>query len=317
MSNPGDAEGDHARASDARGDVCLITISYRGDFDLARDLCASVDRFADPRIEHVLVVPRSDFSLFAPLATGDRRLLAVEDILPKGYTRLPLPHQIKLGSIYRRLIREIWLGPTGLVRGWIVQQILKMSAPAVTRREVMVFADSDILLVRPLSANLFSDDAGVRLYRVPGATLDSAMHQQWHTVSARLLGLEAKSYFGADYIGNLVTWRRDVILQLQTRLAAVSGERWDKVVATEKAFSEFILYGIFAEHVLGLTQCGHVPTSQDLVHASWHYPMNTSAGLDSFVKGFEPHHVGVAIQSTERFTLLQRRGLIEKIVSSD
>jgi hypothetical protein len=311
-----DFGGDQAGTPDVPRGVCLITISYRGDFELARDLCASIDQFADPEIEHVLVVPRSDLSLFSPLAHAGRRLIAKEDVLPEGYTKLPLPHQIALGSLYRRLVREIWWGPTGVVRGWIVQQVVKMTTPAITNRDVIVFADSDIVLVRPVSASLFTDEAGVRLYRVPDATQDSAMHRKWHTVSARLLGLDSKPYFGADYIGHLVTWRRDVILQLQNRLTAVAGERWDRIIAREQAFSEYILYGIFAEHVLGLQHCGHFPTNQDLVHASWHYPLNTSAGLDEFTKGFEPHHVAVAIQSTERFTVDERRALIRRTVKS-
>jgi hypothetical protein len=306
---------DLAGTSDVRRGVCLITISYRGDFELARDLCASIDQFADPEIEHVLVVPRSDLSLFSPLATGGRRLIAVEAVLPKGYTRLPLPHHISLGP-YRRLIREIWWGPTGPVRGWIVQQILKLSAPAITRRDVIAFADSDIILLRPVSASLFANEIGVRLYRVPGATEDSAMHRKWHTVSARLLGLDPKPYFGADYIGNLITWRRDVILQLQIRLATIAGERWDKIIAREPAFSEYVLYGIFAEHVLGLQASGHFSTNQDLVHAGWHYELGTPAGVDEFVDGFEPHHVALAIQSTERFTVDERRALIGRTVNS-
>ena len=311
----GDFDGDQARTSDLRRDVCFITISYRGDFELARDLCASIDRFADPEIEHVLVVPRSDLSLFSPLVNGSRRLIAVESVLPGGYTKLPLPRRIALGP-YRRSIREIWWGPSGLVRGWIVQQILKLSAPAITRRDVIVFADSDIVLVRPVPASLFMNGTGVPLYRVLGATKDSAMHQKWHLASARLLGLEPRRYFGADYIGNLITWRRDVVLQLQARLTSLGGEQWDRIIAREAAFSEYILYGIFAEHVLGLSDCGHFPASRDFVHAGWHYPLNTSTGLDEFVEGFEPHHVGVAIQSTERFTVDERRVLIRRTVSS-
>jgi hypothetical protein len=297
-------------------EVCLVTVSYRGDLELARDLCASIDRFADPEIEHAVVVPRSDLPLFSPLAAGTRRIIAVEDVLPEGYRRLPVPSHITLGR-YKRLIREIWWGPTGLVRGWIVQQILKLSAPAITSRNVIVFADSDIVLVRRVSAGLFAAENMVRLYRVPGATEDSTMHQEWHTVSARLLGLLPTRYFGADYIGNLITWRRDVILQLRAHLTAVAGKRWDKLITREKAFSEYILYGIFAEHVLGLHHCGHFSTSQDLVHAGWHYPLDSQTGLDEFVKGFKSHHVAVAIQSTERFTLEERRNLIRMTVDSE
>ena len=112
-------------------------------------------------------------------------------------------------------------------------------------------------------------------YRVPDATENSAMHQKWHTVSGHLLGLDPKPYFGADYIGHLVTWRRTSYCSCKTDLRRLVVSAGIRTIAREKAFSEYILYGIFAEHVLGLQQCGHSATSQDLIHASWHYPLNT------------------------------------------
>src|SRR3546814_11714277 len=115
--------------------ACLITVSYRVDLVLARGLCASVDAFLDERVEHVLVVPRSDEQLFAPLLTARRRLVLVEDVLPRDYRKLPLPQRIHVGP-FRRRLREMWWTPRGVVRGWIIQQVLKLSAPAARKSVV-------------------------------------------------------------------------------------------------------------------------------------------------------------------------------------
>ena len=239
-----------------------------------------------------------------------RQIIAKEDVLPRGYTKLPLPYKIDLRPVFYKLLREMWWGPTGLVRGWIVQQILKLAAPALSDADLFIFADSDNVLIRPLTVDNFLIDGQPRLYHAPGATIDSEMHRKWHRVSAKMLGLSPRDYFGADYIGHLVTWRRDAVLALHKKLEEVSGKSWDQAVARELAFSEYILYGVFAEHVLGPAS-GQTPTSQEIMHASWHYPVNTEEGRRAFIDGLEPHHVGVAIQSTDDFTLEQRRQFIE------
>jgi len=288
-------------------------VSYRGDFELARDLCRSLDSYLDEEIEHILVVPRADLLMFSPLAGGRRRVVTVEDVLPRGYLQLPVPREVRLGRFVKR-IREIWIGPGGAVRGWIIQQILKLSAPSFTDREVIVFADSDIVLVAPLTAERLVRGDRVRLYRVPGAAADLPTHVRWHEASARLLGLEARGYLGADYIGNLITWRRSTILRLQECLSrGAPGRRWDKVVARRRGgFSEYVLYGVFADLVLGADESGHFAATEDLVHAGWFFDLSTDDGVEDFVGGFTAGQVGVAIQSTERFTLDQRRDLVRR-----
>ena len=290
----------------------LITISYKGDLDLARDLCASVDRYTDAQFEHILIVPENELELFQPMSGERRRILSKESVLPKGYTKLPLPYKIDLRPVFYKLLREMWWAPTGLVRGWIVQQILKLAAPSLTNREIIVFADSDNVLIRPLTINDLMIDEKLRLYHAPGATQDSVMHRKWHKVSARLLGLEPRDYFGADYIGHLVTWRREAILSLQSKLEKIGGRPWDQVIARELAFSEYILYGIYAEHLLGPAS-GQTPSSKEIMHASWHYPVHTEEGRAAFLNGLEDHHVGVAIQSTDDFSLEERRALVARM----
>jgi hypothetical protein len=288
----------------------LVTISYRGDFDLARDLCRSVDRFLDQRVEHVLVVPRSDEQLFAPLRSPWRRIVLVEDVLPAGYHRVPLPQRIRIGSYHRRL-REMWWTPRGLVRGWIIQQIVKLSAPSYIESSTVAFADSDVVLIAPLPLERLTDSRGTRFYAVPGATSDSEMHARWHSIARRLLGLGGTGYTGADYIGNLITWNRSDIVALQERVARVAGRRWDAAIVGLRAFSEYILYGVFVDRVL--SDAGERSTSEDLVHAGWFYDLASEQGIAEYVNAVSESAVGVAIQSTEPFTLAERREIVERI----
>jgi hypothetical protein len=290
----------------------LVTISYRGDLELARDLCASVDAFLDPAIEHVLVVPRSDKRLFAPLASPRRRIVLVEDVLPRDYHKLPLPRRINLGLFQRRL-REMWWTPRGLTRGWIIQQILKLSAPEYVRSPTIVFADSDIVLVAPLTADRVASEGATRLYAVPDATADSAMHAAWHRTAQRLLGLPVTGYSGADYIGNLITWHAQSVLALQARIAETTGRRWDVAVLGEHEFSEYILYGVFTQAVLH--GAGHRPSAEDLVHAGWFYDLSSEGGIRAFVEGVSGAPVGVAIQSTEHFTVEERRDIVRRVAA--
>ena len=292
-------------------DVSLLTVSYRGDLELARDLCATVDRFWMPGAEHVLVVPEADLALFEPLVGPSRRVVTVESVLPKGYVQLPAPRRVRVGPLNWR-IREIWAYPGGVVRGWIVQQVIKLASPSFIDREVIVLADSDIVLVAPVTIDRLVHGDSVRLYRSPEASADLATHVRWHEVSAELLGFEPRGYLGSDYIGNLITWRRSNVLELQRHLSRVAGKRWDKVVARQRQFSEYTLYGIYAEHVRGEERSGHRAEAEDLVHAGWFFDLDGDEGIEEFVDGLTPGQLGVAIQSTEPFTLEERRELIRR-----
>lgn len=293
--------------------VGLVTVSFRGDLALATELCVSVDRFVDPGMEHVLVVPSSDVRLFAPLTTERRRIVTVESVLPASYRRVMRSFRLELGPFSRRF-REVWVTPVGLIRGWIMQQIVKLSSDAATAADIIVFADSDLVFVAPFTNDHLVRGNRARLYLRPGETRESSKHRAWHAASAKLLGLPTNDYFGADYIGNPVSWRRDVLAKLKTRIAEVSGRRWQDALAGTHTLSEFILYGVFADHVLGGDANGHFHDQRDLTHASWHYDDGRNGGLEAFSRNLGAEQIAVLIQSTEDLGLEDRRQLIEKMI---
>lgn len=271
--------------------LALLTCSYAPDFERCRQLCRSVDRFASGFAEHVLIVPRRDHALFAPLLRDGRRMVAAEKLLPNWIGRIP------------RSRRWWWSARSLPVRGWIVQQIIKLSAFEACADDVngLVFVDSDVQLVRAFSPEPVLQDGRLRLHRVPGHGKKD-FHLRWHRSTAKLLGLPATDYFGADYIAQLVSWRRDHVTALQRHISEQSGSDWRATICRTLHFSEYTLYGIFVEHVLGAsgdTFPGHYADDRDLCHCSWDHPDRVvdRERLIDFLNELEPHHAAVLIQS--------------------
>ena len=195
-----------SRPADARTDAldaALFTCSYRGDLAVCTLLCETVDRFVPAHMHHTLFVPEQDLALFSGLASTRRSVRTQESLLPRGFWKLPLP-----GPRWRRRLglprRDVFLTPYSLpVRGWIAQQIMKLSATAESPSEIVVHVDSDNAFVRPFEAGHVVREGRVRLYRNPSmVALES--HRAWHRAAGRLLGLEPSDFYGAEYIDQLV-----------------------------------------------------------------------------------------------------------------
>lgn len=263
--------------------LSLITCSYGPDLDRCRTLCASVARHVDPAIEHVLIVPRRDRDAFAPLAGDRTRLVTVESILPIGARLLPWQ-------------RRWWLtAGSPPVRGWIMQQVTKLAAIDATERDAVVFADSDVVFVRRFEPGMVFEDGGLRLYRAPGPP-PKPTHQRWHAAAGRLLGLEPADGYGADYIGQLIAWRRDTVHALRRRISQTAGGKpWASVLCNTLHFSEYILYGVFVEHLLHGQ--GHRYTDRELCHCSWHHQVRSAADVERFLEQIAPDQVAVLVQS--------------------
>ncbi|EAQ96646.1 DUF6492 family protein [Congregibacter litoralis] len=236
-------------------ELSMITCSYAPDFNRCERLCRSVDRWVSGDITHWLVVPARDLSRFRKLSNGRRNIVAVEDIVPGSFKQLPRSHRWWLD-------RRAWP-----VRGWVMQQVTKLSANAVTSAEFIIFADSDLQFVRPFSRDHVVDHDQLRLHRIAGAK-NSGEHLSWHHKAADLLGTR-RQYFGHDYIGQLITWRRSHLEGLQKHLEDTHSRPWYQGVARALKVSEYILYGAYIDAVVGIDNSGHFSCDEDLAHCCW------------------------------------------------
>lgn len=236
--------------------ITLITCSYGPDFERCQRMCRSADQWVDSSIKHLLIVPARDRQRFLSLETTRRSVLAVEDVVPAPFWQLPMT-------------QRWWTDEYGWpVRGWIMQQVTKLSANFATDAEHIVFVDSDLQFINPFTRQTVLDEEGrLRLHRQPGAK-QTGEHLRWHHRAADLLGVERR-YFGADFIGQLISWRRSHLVELQAQLEYANARPWYRSVSRSLGVSEYILYGAYIESFVGQEHSRHYRSEEDLCHCCW------------------------------------------------
>lgn len=289
--------------------VCLITPSFGPERRLFARLGRSVAAWTGPTVEHLVIVARSEIPQFHPLLPPRARVVAIEDLLPEAGLWLlpswlnPLPSR-----------RQVWITPHAPpVRGWILQQILKIAAASQTRAPILAFADSDSMLVRPLTPESLCAEGRPRLFVERGVCGAFPSHHAWDAVCRRLLGLAPVPYGGDNYVDSLPIWRREVALAMAARLESVAGRPWWQVLARCLRFSEFHLYGLFAEHVMGLEAAGQTADPRKVCLSSWDFDLRDPAEADRFVAALEPHHLGVTVHSRCGIPFARRDALLDRV----
>jgi hypothetical protein len=284
-------------------ELAIITPAFSSHLPLLEISAEGVDRYCEQQIKHYIIVSGREYPLFRHLDGTRRRVISVEDVVPLPVFRLPL---LVKG-------REVWvLDWHRPVRGWILQQIIKLCAPEITDADIIVLLDTDVFFVRAFSLESLVRDGRVRLWREPGAgTLEYQM--AWNRTASKLLGLPTRNYYGADFEGNLISWRRDVTLEMRARIAAVSGAHWLRSVVCDKRLSEYQLYGVFVQEVLGAQDVRHLPSNDELCLASWRLE-EAGDRRQLLAKHLQPYHVAVNIQSNLHLPMAEVRQLVDAAV---
>ena len=266
----------------------IVTPSFGPDFERCRLLVESVKEFVPGTVEHLLLVDRQDVPQFSQLAGPRTRVVEVESVLPRWIMRVP-------GG------RRWWLSLKTLpVRNWILQQVAKLAVGEHIDADAYLFTDSDVTLIRPFDpAEYLNPHGRLRLFRVPGAA-QLPTHFKWHQTASVLLGAPPTDYFGSNYIGNMISWRRDHLIGLYRHIEKVHSRPWAEAVCRRWHLSEYILYGVYVEHVLGGGK--HYYEDQAHCHISWDYDVSTPSGLDNFFAEVRPEHVAVMVSSKAGLT---------------
>lgn len=289
----------------------VITPSYRGDHALCVELCRSFDRFAADGIDHVLVVPRRDLALFSPLANARRTVIVKEDVLPRWIVTVPFPPVVRLPFIGTKRMRTLWVTPRlRPVRGWILQQIVKLSADRFTDADVFVFIDSDGAFVRPFGPDTICRDGKVLLHYEPDCIERSLdLYAGWQNVACDLIGVPHYPYARDNYITGLAVWRRDRLVELQRRIEETSGMDFRAALVRCRHLSEYVLYGVYCDR-LAEGDGGHYRHSPHLVLLEDALDVSREDDVERLLRDMLPSHVVVLIQSTSAWTLEARRRAI-------
>jgi hypothetical protein len=117
------------------------------------------------------------------------------------------------------------------------------------------------------------------LFRVTNeVTADQAAHSRWVATSHQLLGLPVPPLPAPDYIGHIIFWDRDTTRTMVSRIESVSGRDWVEALCRTRDFSEYMLYGYFAESDRA-SAAAHAPISSTPCVSYWEAPRLDKAGL--------------------------------------
>ncbi|RBQ21770.1 hypothetical protein DP939_03505 [Spongiactinospora rosea] len=282
--------------------LAVVTPSYPPDLPLFADLHESVLAHTQDATIHHVYVPPGDLRLFSRFQGPRCRVSVRSRALPRRYLRLPS------SEIYVNARR-----PWPPVRGWITQQAIKIHATASADADVVLIADSDVVLVRPTKAERFVRDGQVVLYREDDAVHASmTRHVIWHQVARRLLGLSPPPSLPLpDYVGPMIPWDPAIVRAMQRRITEVTGRHWLDAFTAEMHISEFILYGVFVDEVLGQSQ-ESPPVDTTFCHTSYDPDPWDEATAVAFAGRLGPQAVGMAISAKSNTPHHARRAAIRR-----
>jgi Family of unknown function (DUF6492) len=269
--------------------IAVITKSFAPDFELCAALNRSVLEFAPGTVQHHIIVPRSDLGLFAQLSAPRTFIRCEADLLPRTFVSVP----------FRNIMLNL-RQPFPPVRGWILQQVVKLAAVAASEDDVVLTVDSDVEFIRPFTAENFMRDGNVRFFRKPDE-IDRRLprHMTWHRVARSLLGLPPAEPPYPDYISSLLAWNPVVVRQMLAQVEAVTGRLWTTAIAGQIDFSECILYGVFVDAVSG-APANSFASEDELCLLHWEHAPLTPHGAADFVRKVRPTDVAAMIPSKSR-----------------
>lgn len=278
----------------------LITPSYAADFERCQLLVESVERCLTGDTKHYIVVDRRDIKLFRPLTSSKVHLLVVEELLPPYFFRVPG-------------LKNWWISLRTLpVRNWILQQLVKISVCDVLDENVLVFCDSDNTFIRAFNIHsCLTQNNRLALLKVDFQNQDI---YQWTEVSQKILGIKDKMINPATYVSNMITWYKPNIVKMRNYIEQINQTDWIRVLCRYRNISEYMLYGIFVDYVLGLEEANHFLFDTELIKPSWSIPLNTEDEIGKFFEPsqFKDSHIGVMIHSKDNVSISSYAEKIKK-----
>jgi hypothetical protein len=270
------------------GSVAFVTVSYGPDRDRCALLSRSLEEFA-PSGEHLVVVDRADLPLFRALRNKRTTLVATEEVLPLWLRRLDL-RRVGVRS-------NLWIQARGRpVRGWLVQQLVKLALAEELTADVLIHADSDVVLMRPFRISSVTDqDERVRLVAEPDAVDESLPdHVLWHRSAEKLLGIGPADFPIQNFITSLVPWKRSNAVALLEHVERNTGRHWLRALTAAWDVSEYTLYGRFVTDVLG-ESAGQYLTSESLCRDYWSRTPLSTTELELFLESVAPEQIAVSL----------------------
>lgn len=289
----------------------LLTCSMARDIELFALLAESVDRFVPQAVQHRVIVPAADVTAFARFGNVRRQIVSQDDVLPFRARKLPktLGH---LSPIVGALRRPLYLTPGfNLVRGWVLQQILKIEATRTSDADVVLHVDSDVFFVRFFETEMVLPGGRPTFFHVPAESL-SAEHDTWTAVADRILGIATGTVRQGHYVENCIPWSPKIVRRMTDQIVQTNKRAWHDVLMQESSFSEYFIYGRFVNVVDSVVE---VEARSNTVCKTYWSDIATSFAQDMNSIVLPGDQVALAIQSTEDVSVADRRRMFERYSS--
>lgn len=302
--------------------LAIVTPTYSVDYDVFTRLRSSVERFAPAGAVHYLIVPQEDVPLFAPFSGPNCVVWSARELLAGSIRLTPWLSQLsdRLPRIpaSARVVAIEPKHPIPPIRGWILQQVLKLAAADRLSTATVLVADSDVELIRPLDPTVFQNEGHTVLYRRDDAVTQAMPdHVRWHRSARALLGLPAVEPPYHDYISAFIALDTDVVRRLRAHVEQRHGKSWQQVIARQLNFSEWTLYGVFADEVLGWGRQPERHRDSSLCLEYWGTLPMQHTEVPTFVGQRRPDDVAMMISAKSRTAMPVRRSASELLAPPD
>ncbi len=290
-------------------DLVMLTCSTASDAGIFEVLARSVDRHVAPEISHTVIVPSKDLPAFRRFETDRRRIVAQEAVLPMRL--FALPRQLSaLSFLSSSLRRPIYLSPRlGVVRGWMIQQILKVEFTRRCAARAVMHVDSDVFFVRELSGKDIHDDQGrIRFLRID-LPEPAELHRGWVQAAAHCLGIAFDPGFATHYIDNCVLWSTEIARGMVARIEATHARPYHEVLLGQPTISEYFIYGMYADLIAG--HAGLAPETVSFCKSFWPQREDEPFDLERQMAEMLPKNRALAVQSTHDFPIAARAQAFE------
>ena len=171
-----------------------------------------------------------------------REVLPASNFLPKWLRPLP--------RIVQRKRRQYWWSlRTKPVSGWHVQQYLKIAATISLPYQRYCILDSDVVFFRNFDLSRYEYPNSIPLLNVQDeVTSEQIRHARWVETSHELLGLPTPPLPASDFIGHIIFWDQQTTRAMAAKIEAVTNLHWVDALCQTREFSEYMLYGYFAQN---------------------------------------------------------------------
>jgi Family of unknown function (DUF6492) len=286
--------------------VALLTPTYGRDLELCTLLCESVDRHVTSFSKHYLLVPDCDLSLFSHFASERREVIPASKFLPKWLRPLP--------RIVQRKRRQYWWSlRTKPVSGWHVQQYLKIAATISLPCQRYCILDSDVVFFRKFDLSRYEYPNSIPLLNVEDeVTSEQIRHARWVETSHELLGLPTPPLPASDFIGHIIFWDQQTTRAMASKIEAVTNLHWVDALCQTREFSEYMLYGYFAQNDARFSG-QHTPTRHTPCISYWDQPKLGQHQLNQLLRRARKDDVAFSVASFSETPVHTIRAALEEV----